>query len=268
MSRSPRHPSAGNLATRPTAVNEPVPVDPVPHIAFPFGLDPIDTDANGSGGVIMGPGLDAETTARLIGNLEGKRVLELGCGTGANAVAMARAGARVIVVDPVVRRLADARALAEDAEVKVEFHHGDFADLAFIRGDQLDLALSSYGLVATDDLGRVFRQVHRVLRSEGPLLISMPHPAALGHQFEGGGAPMMMRTQFDATTISWEHDDHSGVVIPQRLADVFTILTRSDFRVDTLLEPMALEAIAGPYWTPLGEWMPLSVIYRARKLGV
>lgn len=267
MSRAPRHPSAGNLATRPTAVSDPIAPEPVPHLAFPFGLDPGDLPEVGVG-VVMGPGLDTDTTSRLIGSLDGKRVLELGCGTGANAVAMTRAGARVIVVEPILRRLAEARALAEVAEVKIEFHHGDFADLAFVRGDQVDLAISSYGLVATEDLGRVFRQVHRVLRSEAPLVISLPHPAAIGHQFEGGGGPMMIRTQFDATTVSWESDDQSGVIIPQRLADVFTMLTRSDFRVDTLLEPMALETAAGPYWTPLGEWMPLSVIYRGRKLGV
>ena len=140
------------------------------------------------------------------------------------------------------------------------------AELAFIRGDHIDLAISVYGLAAVSDLGRVFRQVERVLRSEAALLFSLPHPLALSSAFERQSSPLMVRTQFDGAPISWEADDQEGVVLPHRITDVFTTLVRSNFRVDTLLEPPSIEpATAIPHWTPLAEWIPTTVIYRGRK---
>lgn len=262
VTSQPRHPSAGNLSVRPTAVPDPLPPERLDPVAFPHG-------GEGAGIPLqLGPGCEPELSQRLIGPVQGKRVLVLGCGTGADAIALAQDGARVIVVESDSERIAEARGATEDAGVKVEFHHSDLADLAFVRGDQVDLALSIYALAAVEDLGRVFRQVHRVLRSDAPLLLSLPHPAALRHAFEGA-SPRMVRTDFDATPTRWEVDDLSGHVEPHRVTDVFTTLVRSNFRVDTLAEPMALESDATTgHWSPLGEWMPLTVVFRARKLGV
>ncbi len=257
---APRHPSAGNLSVRPAAVAPLERPDPLPLASYPTGA------IISRGGLELGPGLDHELGARLVGNIEGKRVLELGCGTGQSSIALARLGARVIAVDSSAERLADARAVAEEAEVQIEFHHGDLAELAFIRGDHIDLAVSVFGLAEVADLGRVFRQVERVLHSEAPLLFSLPHPLALSSAFERQSSPLMVRTQFDGAPILWEADDMEGSVLPHRITDVFTTLVRSNFRVDTLLEPPSVEpAEAIPHWTPLAEWIPTTVIYRGRK---
>ena len=61
--------------------------------------------------------------------------------------------------------------------MKVELHHGDLHELAWLRADGIDMALSAYGLATVTDLPRVLRQVHRVLRQEAPLVLSLPHPA-------------------------------------------------------------------------------------------
>jgi hypothetical protein len=57
---------------------------------------------SGSAG-ITDPGL------RLVGDVKGKRVLDLGCGTGDAAITFAKRGAVVIAVDPSVERLGRAR---------------------------------------------------------------------------------------------------------------------------------------------------------------
>ena len=124
-----------------------------------------------------GPGLPTETDLRLLGNLEGKRVLDLGCGAGAAAIAFAKAGAKVIAVDPSAEQLEVARQAAEAAEVKVELQQASPAELAFVRGDGIDVAYSAYALAEVPDLDRVFRQVHRVLKQEGRSCSRCPHPA-------------------------------------------------------------------------------------------
>lgn len=217
--------------------------------------------------VRFGPGLDDETLGRLVvgGSGEGRRVLELGCGDGSNAVALARQGARVIVVDSSAARLAAARNHAEAHDVRIEFHHGDLADLAFVRADQIDLCLAIYSLDEVPDVSRVFRQVHRVLRTEAPMVISLPHPSAMCIEADDGdGPPVVVRSAFDPAPVAVPGTDRR--VQAHRISDVFTALGRSNFRVDTLIEPQAMAD--AEYSNGLEEWIPSTVILRGRKQGI
>jgi len=217
--------------------------------------------------VRLGPGLNDESIDRLVGSGEGRRVLELGCGDGSNAVALARQGARVIVVDSSAARLAAARNHAEEHDVRIEFHHGDLADLAFVRADQIDLCLAVYSLAEVGDVARVFRQVHRVLRTEAPLLISLPHPLEIMATGDpDGDGVRLTRSAFDRTRIAIP--GHSRHIEAHRITDIFTSLTRSNFRVDALLEPPADPALEGPFASPTHEWVPATVVIRGRKQGI
>src|SRR5262245_36978113 len=85
--------------------------------------------------VSYGPDCASEAELKLLGRVEGKRVLELGCGGGSTAVALAKQGAKVIAIDGSTEQLAQARRLSEREEVAVEWHQGDLAELAFVRAD-------------------------------------------------------------------------------------------------------------------------------------
>lgn len=215
--------------------------------------------------VRLGPGAVGETLDRLVGNGNGRRVLELGCGDGGNAVALAMQGARVISVDPSSSRLARARAHAEAHDVRIEYHHGDLADLAFVRADQIDLCIAAYSLSEVEDVSRVFRQVERVLRTEAALLISLPHPLELMVADDPeGGAPRLTRAAFDASPVT----EGGRRIVPHRITDIFTALTRSNFRVDALLEPAVDAASAGDHHRPAHDWVPATFVVRGRKQGI
>jgi SAM-dependent methyltransferase len=170
---------------------------------------------------------------RLLGNVTGRRVLQLGCADPTAAIAVAAQGAHVIAVVDGLDELDGARRAAERAEQHVELHHGDLADLAFIRADTVDAAFSEGALRAVEDLDRVFRQVHRVLRTDAPLVLVLPHPA--GDLIDG-------RSYFDRAGNR------------RTIGDLFASLSRAHFAVDTLLEPDD---------SPL----PRTLVLRGRKLG-
>lgn len=257
----PRHPSAGNLDERPTLVTPAGPAASVSTLGYPDGekFDP--------SGVRLGPGLTDDALDRLVGNGEGRRVLELGCGDGSNAVALARQGARVIVVDSSAARLAVARNNAEASDVRIEFHHGDLADLAFVRADQIDVCLAVYSLAEVGDVSRVFRQVHRVLRTEALFVISLPHPLEImaGGDPDGDGV-RLHRSAFDRSRVAVPGS--STQIEPHRITDIFTSLTRSNFRVDALVEPPMDASAEGGFASPVHEWVPATVIIRGRKQGI
>src|SRR4051812_18949550 len=105
-----------------------------------------------------------EEELRLLGNGSGKRILQLGCREPSTALALASPGVHGIPRGDDRDERARVRRAVDHAEAKVELHEGDLADLAFIRADTIDAALSLDSLRGVDDLDRVFRQVHRVLR--------------------------------------------------------------------------------------------------------
>ncbi len=223
-----------------------------------------------------GPGIPTEVELRLLGPLEGKRVLDLGCGAGHAAVAFARAGAKVIAVDPSAEQLEVARHAAEEAGVKVELQHASAAELAFVRADGIDVAYSAYALAEVPDLDRVFRQVHRVLKQEAPLVFSLPHPAftmfvagAEGLDAPDDSPPVLRRTYHDATPYVVDRGGDRVTDVPRTTGMLFTSLTRTNFRVDQLLEPAARQdLVADGAWVEPMAWVPPTLVLRARKQGV
>lgn len=216
--------------------------------------------------VAYGPDIPTERDLRLLGRLEGKRVLELGCGGAPASIAMAKQGAKVIAVDPSVDQLVHAREQCEREEVNVELHHGDLADLAFVRADTIDAVLSVYALGMVSDLDRVFRQVHRVLRPDGPFVISLPHP--LWRVSDRAEPPGVRRRYWDSAPQPWTDGDETGQDHPVTTAELFTGLIRANFRVDTLLEPEpAASGVRSRWWQPAMAWVPSTLIVRARKVG-
>src|SRR5437899_9347597 len=72
-------------------------------------------------------GKPSEELVRLLdaGKLTGKTVLEIGCGTGTNAIELARRGFQVVAVDIVEQAIQAAREKARDAKLKVVFRVAD-----------------------------------------------------------------------------------------------------------------------------------------------
>ena len=261
-----RHPSAGNLDSRPALVREGEAPAPLPPASFPHGTD-------GRNDVVQfGPDLDDDALQRLLGAagpIEGQRVLDLGCGAGAASIALARQGARVIAVESSTTRLARARAAAEVAEVKVEFHHSDLADLAFVRADSIDLVVAVYSLAAAADLGRVFRQLHRIMRPDAALVLSLPHPTSMMLELEPDEqqTPYLTRTFWTEHPLAWRAGGDEGITHVHQVGEVFTTLLRSNFRVDTLLELGPSGERTSIHSSPLADWVPSTLVVRARKQG-
>lgn len=216
-----------------------------------------------------GPDIGTEADYKLLGNVEGKRVLELGCGAAQAAIAFARQGATAIGVDFSAAQLAHARRLAEEDGVKVELHHGDLADLAFMRADSVDLVFSAYAFGFVDDLTRVFRQAHRVLKTNGLFVFSLPHPVYNLIDDESPEPLLIRRSYFDRAPIEYEWGGGHFVDYHHTLADLYMSLIRQSFRVDLILEPEPLAS--GPrsfQWKDAMRYVPRTLIVRSRKEGL
>ena len=207
-----RHPAA-HVVAPPTSPPPPAQIGPFAATFPAEAALPFDT-------VSYGPDIPNEKAFRLLGNVEGKRILDL-------------------------------------------------AEIPFVRAEAVDAVLSVYSFANVDDLDRVFRQVHRALRPEMPLVFSVPHPA-FSLVDPASSDPLRIRRAYsDRTPRPWTNGTSSGVDHPRTIAELFTSLQRASFRVDTLLEPEPLdEGRHSRYWGEVMRWVPATLVIRARKQGI
>lgn len=104
-----------------------------------------------------------------------RKVLDLACGEGAFAVAMAKRGYRVTGVDLAPEMLRFAQERAKGVQVEAVFIQGDMRDLAF--NEEFDLVTCWYDslnyLLELEDLKKTFRGVCRALRPGGLFIFDM-----------------------------------------------------------------------------------------------
>jgi ubiquinone/menaquinone biosynthesis C-methylase UbiE len=215
-----------------------------------------------------GPDIPTEADLRLLGDLKGKRVLELGCGGAQCSIAFAKQGATALGVDFSAAQLAYARQLCEREEVRVELRQGDLADLAFLRADSIDLVFSAYAFDYVEDLNRVFRQVHRVLKVGAPLVFSLSHPAYVMIDDEAEPPLLVRRSYFDRSALDFDWNGVAFTAYHHTFAELYMGLARASYRVDLVLEPEPLPTPPRSHaWRETFAYVPRTLIIRARKEG-
>jgi SAM-dependent methyltransferase len=128
-----------------------------------------------------------ERSLGLLGDVKGKKVIEIGCGGGQNAIVLAKWGAEVVGIDPSAEQLEFARNLSAREGVEVGFEEGVAEDLGIFTTGSFDIAISSFAFDYVTDLDLALREAHRVLASNGVLVFCLSHPwfAAVGWYLAG-----------------------------------------------------------------------------------
>jgi SAM-dependent methyltransferase len=139
-----------------------------------------------------------------LGLRPGAMVLDLACGTGMQAIEMARRGYNMVALDLSVAMLAIAGEEAQEKDQKINFLHGDMRDLQF--GPTFDGVYcigSSFGYFDEDSNAKVLRGIHRALKPGGVLLLEVDNRDYVMRSqpnllwFEGDGFIAMEETSFD-----------------------------------------------------------------------
>lgn len=113
-------------------------------------------------------------TLSLLPDVDGKRVLDAGCGPGIYSEWLLNRGAQVIAVDASPKMVELARQRTRN---RADIHQADVAaPLDFVEAESIDLIISPLVLEYVRDWHATFREFHRVLRNGGHLIVSVTHP--------------------------------------------------------------------------------------------
>lgn len=134
----------------------------------------------GDADFVWGPEGWRESELGLLGDVDGRRVLEIGAGAGQCSRWLAGRGARVVATDlskGMVRQGLDLNARVRPGEPgRVPFAQCDAVALPFGDGS-FDLVFTAYGAVPfVADTAQLMREAARVLRPRGRFVFSTTHP--------------------------------------------------------------------------------------------
>jgi ubiquinone/menaquinone biosynthesis C-methylase UbiE len=111
----------------------------------------------------------------LLRKMEFDRVLDAATGTGRYAIYLAAQGKQVAAMDDSGKMLAVAQSKATARQLSIEFRQENISNLSF-EDSSFDLAICALALSHVEDLRQPCRELVRVLRRGGYLIISDLHP--------------------------------------------------------------------------------------------
>ena len=143
---------------------------------------------------------DRPATLDLVGDVEGKRVLDAGCGPGLYAAELVKRGAEVLGCDASPQMVELALATVGDlADVRV---HSLEEPFEWVDDLSIDVAVNALVYHYINDRAGFLGEIRRMLKPDGVLVISTHHPAADWHRL--GGSYFAVETVTEVWSRGWE----------------------------------------------------------------
>jgi SAM-dependent methyltransferase len=197
-----------------------------------------------------------EADARLLGEVAGARVLEVGCGAAMCSRWLATQGAVPVAFDLSGGMLRHATDAARRSGVRVPLVQADAQHLPFADG-AFDLACTAFGAVPfVADSAGVMREVARVLRPGGRWVFATTHPLRWVFPDDPGPAGLTAQTSYFDRSPYVEVDETGEPTYVEHhrtLGDRVRELVGAGLQLVDLIEP---EWPAG-HTRQWGQWSPL-----------
>jgi SAM-dependent methyltransferase len=214
-----------------------------------------------------------EEDAGLLGDVDGKRILEVGCGAASGSRWLAAKGAQPVALDISAGMLHHAQAAASRTGVDVPLVQADAMALPF-RNESFDIAFTAYGAVPfVDDSALVMQEVYRLLYPGGRWVFSVTHPLRWCYLDDPGADGLVAVYSYFDRTPYIEYTDNgvpTYVEHHRTIGDRIRELTGTGFILNDLVEPEWPAHLdrAWEQWSPLrGRITPGTAIFVATKPG-
>jgi len=119
-------------------------------------------------------------TFALLGEVTGKKVLDVGCGEGGYTRMLAAKGAYATGIDGSDKLIEIAKRRAEKENLEITYQVTNANSLSNVKDDSFDVVLAAMSLMDVEDYPGVCAEIYRVLRDSGEFLMSITHPCFTG----------------------------------------------------------------------------------------
>ncbi|MBE5960473.1 MAG: class I SAM-dependent methyltransferase [Lachnospiraceae bacterium] len=210
-------------------------------------------------------------TLRLMENVDGDKILDLGCGEGGYSRELAKRGALVTSIDCSEGCIAYAREQAKKERLIIDHYIRNSNDLHGIKDNTFDKILCSMMLMDVEDINGTLREVERVLKPGGQVYISVLHPCfkpPVEHKWfkDNGNIQVIVKDYFHPET--WE-----GGISECKTPVIYRHRTMSDYVKAFTMNRLLLTDLEEPIPTreqikksPRIEWLTKIPMYMFMKL--
>jgi SAM-dependent methyltransferase len=210
-----------------------------------------------------------EKELKVLGNVRGLRILELGCGAAQWSIGLAKRRARPVGLDGSHAQLLHARKGARSSRTRIPLVQADGAFLPF-RGSSFDIVFCDYGAMSFADPLLTVPEAARVLRSGGLLAFSTTTPflQMCWPDGEEKVGPTLKAGYFDIHRVKWSADGTVDFQLPY--GEWIRLFRDNGFSVEDLIEIRPPKGARSTFpGRPLSwarKW-PAEMIWKVRKLG-
>jgi 2-polyprenyl-3-methyl-5-hydroxy-6-metoxy-1,4-benzoquinol methylase len=183
------------------------------------------------------------TIMRLIGDVTGKKIIDVGCGSGYLTAKLAHHASYVLGVDP-SRKMIEIANREYNQIPHLEFVNESIEDFSNTRSDnEFDVAVSNMSLITIPDLDETLRAISSLLLPEGIFALNITHPCFYNQYRKYQPAETFQyqipQAQKGRLIIS---NDPEGLPSPtthfhRPLQEYFRSLRDASFAIDELIEP-------------------------------
>jgi SAM-dependent methyltransferase len=226
---------------------------------------------------IYGPLAETEEELNLLPDLNGKRVLELGCGSGHSLTYLweKKNAGELWGLDFSEEQIRSTKELLDQKNILAKLFMSSMDENPGIPENYFDLIVSIYGLGWTPDLSRTLALVHSYLKPDGTFIFSGEHPAYRSLSYDTAIAKYVFEDSYldegPVVHTSWRGVEI--VIFHRKLSTYLNAITKSGLLVEQLIESdpnvtVAREQDFDPekwYSIPRAQLLPTTMIVKACK---
>jgi len=194
----------------------------------------------------------------LIGNIQGKKLLDAGCGEGHNTRKLAAAGAKVVGIDLSSKMIELAQQEESLHPLGISYVEGSFTSMPAFANGQFDMIVAFMSLMDGPDYEKAIHEFYRVLRPDGQLIFSISHPCflpevltwindengvpyrlAIGNYFIQ--KPYVDKWKFSLSPEADKMPEFHIPYFPRTLSDFINPLVEEGFHLKKMIEPRPTE---------------------------
>jgi len=188
----------------------------------------------------------------LLEEIDGKQVLDAGCGEGYLSRLLMKEGARVTAVDYSHKMLDIAKERTHQQKA-IQFLQGNCEDLTFLANEQFDCIVSNMVLQDLEDYQAAIREMYRLLKPSSTFIFSILHPC-----FVTPNSGWIRHEQLDQQYWKVQRYFYEGVyqqldaeppivLYHRTLSSYVQAIRQAGFTIENIVEPKPSQEMLGKY---------------------
>ncbi len=217
-----------------------------------------------------GPYALSEDQLQLFGPITGKKVLDIGCGSGHSLQYMGNEGAQELWgLDLSTKQIETADELLRSQKSKVTLFESAMEENPGLPHEYFDVVYSIYALGWTTDLQKTLSNIHNYLKPGGTFIFSWEHPIHDRLAYENSS--FTFKKSYNIEGPEYNEAWHNNVVIYHRkLSTYINTLIEANFIIEKVIDDVVLpttntEDPSKWYSTQRATIVPATFIIKATK---